>query len=198
MSIWHDVQDKLAALGFNPGPVDGVLGPRTADAMLAALWSLDLLRGKIVAAEPVVNAEALALIKEFEGFRAKAYQDPVGIWTIGYGTTDRAGVGIDPQPGMAITEAEAEDYLLKALQHFAEIIRPALIGRATPNQWGAMLSLAYNIGPDAFKRSSVLRFFNSLKFEEAADAFLLWNRGGGRVLPGLVRRREAERRLFLS
>jgi lysozyme len=198
MSIWHDVQDKLTALGFNPGPVDGKPGAMTGEAVAAALWSLELLRGRIVAAEPTVNAEALALIKQFEGFRAKAYLDPVGIWTIGYGTTGRAGVGIDPQPGMVISEAQAEGYLLKALQHFAEMIRPSLIGRPTPNQWGAMLSLAYNIGPEAFKRSSVLRFFNSLKFEEAADAFLLWNKAGGKALPGLVRRREAERRLFLS
>jgi lysozyme len=197
MSIWHDNQDKLAELGFNPGPVDGKPGAMTGEAVAAALWSLELLRAQL-AGESGINAAGLALVKEFEGFRADAYRDPVGIWTIGYGTTARAGVGVDPQPGMRIIEREAEGYLLKALAKFAATIRPWLVGKPTPNQWAAMLSLAYNIGPDAFRRSSVLRHFNAGDMPAAAEAFLLWNRAGGAILPGLVRRREAERQLFLQ
>ena len=165
---------------------DAVWGPATRAAFDAAIGE----------AEPVINAAGLALIKEFEGFRAAAYLDPVGIVTIGYGTTAAAGVGITPRLGMTISEAEASGYLLRALDTFAATIRPAVIGKPTPNQWAAMLSLAYNIGPEAFRRSSVLRLFNAGDTAGAADAFRLWNKAGGRVLPGLVRRREAERALF--
>ena len=145
-----------------------------------------------------INDAALDLIKEFEGFRAHAYVDPVGIVTIGYGTTGRAGVGIDPKLGDTITEEQAEGYLMRALEKFAAHIAPAMKREPTENQYGAMLSLAYNIGPGAFVKSSVLRRFNAGDIAGAAEAFLMWNKAGGKVLKGLVRRREAERALFLT
>jgi GH24 family phage-related lysozyme (muramidase) len=145
-----------------------------------------------------INAEALALIKRWEGFRADAYQDAVGVWTIGYGTTARAGVGIDPKPGMRITEAQATGYLLKAIDKFATAIKPGMKRTPTSNQYGAMLSLAYNIGPTAFLGSTVLRRFNSGDLANAANAFLMWNKAGGRILQGLVNRRHDERALFLK
>jgi lysozyme len=145
-----------------------------------------------------VNAAAIALIKEFEGFRADAYKDPVGIWTIGYGTTANAGVGISPKAGMKITEAEATEYLWRAVDKFAANVEAALTRNATENEFGAMVSLAYNIGPGAFKRSTVLREFNAGNKQAAADAFRMWNKAGGAVLRGLTRRREAERKLFLT
>ena len=146
----------------------------------------------------MINKAALDLIKEFEGFRAEAYRDPVGIWTIGYGTTAMAGVGIDPKPGMRISEADATEYLMRAVEKFAAQIRPKITARINDNEFGAFVSLAYNIGPKNFARSSALRKFNAGDREGAADAMLLWNKAGGRVLPGLVRRRQAERALFLS
>jgi len=146
----------------------------------------------------MIDPRAIGLIKEFEGFRATAYLDAVGVPTIGYGTTAAAGVGITPKLGMTISEAEAEMYLTRAVEKFAARIRPALIREPTPAQFGAMVSLAYNIGPGAFKGSSVLRLFNAGDPAGAADAFRLWNKAGGRVLNGLVRRREAELALFLS
>lgn len=146
----------------------------------------------------MINKASLDLIKEFEGFRAKAYKDPVGIWTIGYGTTAMAGVGIVPAAGMVITEAQAEGYLMAAVNKFGAEIEPLLKRLATENQFGAMVSLAYNIGPAGFKRSSVLRRFNEGDDRLAGAAFLMWNKAGGRVLAGLVRRREAERVLFMS
>lgn len=145
-----------------------------------------------------VNQATIDLIKEFEGFRAKAYRDAVGVLTIGYGTTARAGVGINPKPGMEITEAEAEWYLQRTVQKFADQIRPAIIAPINENEFGAFVSLAYNIGPYAFKRSSALRHFNAGDKERAARSILLFNKAGGRVLKGLVRRREAERKLFLT
>jgi len=145
-----------------------------------------------------VNEEAIDLIKEFEGFRAQAYLDPVGVWTIGYGTTAAAGVGIDPRDGMVITEADAGKYLMRAVNKFAAQIKPHITREATDNQFGAMVSLAYNIGPGAFNGSTLLRRFNSGDTAGAENEFLRWNKAGGKVLAGLTRRREAERALFLA
>lgn len=145
-----------------------------------------------------INEAGLTLIKEFEGFRAETYKCSAGVLTIGYGTTAAAGVGIDPKPGMRITEPQATEYLAKTVDKFAAQIRPVLTREPNENQWAAMVSLAYNIGPGAFAKSSVARLFNAGDDEGAAAAFLLWNKAKGKVLKGLSRRREAERALFLS
>jgi len=145
-----------------------------------------------------INKTGLDLIKEFEGFRSEAYKDSAGVWTIGYGTTGRAGVGIVPRPGGTITQAEAEYYLEKAIGKFSEAIAPKITAPINENEFSAFVSLAYNIGPGAFVRSSALRHFNAGNKALAADAFLLWKMAGGKVLAGLVRRREAERKLFLT
>ena len=148
-----------------------------------------------------INKDALDLIKEFEGFRAKAYLDKIAnppLWTVGYGTTARAGVGIVPRSGMKISEAEATEYLQKAVDKFAAQIAPKITAPINSNEFGAFVSLAYNIGPGAFGKSSALRKFNAGDKRGAADAILLWNKAGGKVVKGLVRRREAERALFLT
>jgi len=148
-----------------------------------------------------VNRATLDLIKRFEGFRAEAYPDPAtggDPWTIGYGTTGRAGVGIDPKPGMKISEAQATEFLRRGVEKFAADIRPAITAPINENEFGAFVSLAYNIGPSAFKRSTALRKFNAGDKHGAADAILMWSKAGGKVLRGLVRRREAERELFLT
>ena len=144
----------------------------------------------------MINQATVDLVKRFEGLRLTAYQDSVGIWTIGYGTTAAAGVGIAPKAGMTITEAQAEAYLRAGLEKFAAQIRPMIKVPVTPNQFGACLSLAYNIGPGAFARSSVLRHLNAGNLERAKASFALWNKAGGKVLAGLVRRRAAEAALF--
>lgn len=144
-----------------------------------------------------VNNDALNLIKEFEGLRLEAYKCSAGVWTIGYGTTAAAGVGVDPKAGMTITEAEADWYLEKAIEKFASKIEGYITAPINENQFGAFVSLAYNIGPTAFKKSSALRHFNNGDLDKAASSILLWNKAGGKVLKGLVRRREAERSLFL-
>ncbi len=146
----------------------------------------------------IVNDAAIDLIKEFEGFEAKAYRDPVGIWTIGYGTTKAAGVVVDPKSGMEITQDDAERYLQLAVQKFAAQVEGMITVPVNENQFGALVSLAYNIGPGAFKGSTVLRKLNDGDYQGAADAFLMWNKAGGKVLAGLVRRRNAERELFLK
>lgn len=147
-----------------------------------------------------INRATVELVKRWEGFRDTAYLCPANVWTIGYGTTSRAGIGLDVRRGMKITEAEAEYYLEKGLQKFAEQIRPAITAPINENQFGAFLSLAYNIGPAAFKKSSALRHFNAGNADKAAEAMKLWNKatvdGKRIVLRGLVNRREDEVRLF--
>ena len=145
-----------------------------------------------------INDEGLKLIKEFEGLRLKAYQDSVGVWTIGYGTTSRAGVGVDVGPGLVITEKQAEVYLKMAIAKFARQIEPLFTREPTSNQFSAMLSLAYNIGPGAFRKSTCLKRFNAGDIEGAAEALTWFNKAGGKVLRGLVRRRESEKALFLK
>ena|SRR6266851_5728607 len=140
----------------------------------------------------LTNEAALELIKRNEGCSLRAYFDPVGVLTIGYGHT-----GKYVTPGQVITQEEAEDLLRLDLRHFEYGVDDAL-GDATDNQFGAMVSLAYNIGLGAFRRSTVLRDHNAGKFAEAAEAFLMWNKADGKVLPGLVRRRYEERALYLT
>lgn len=145
-----------------------------------------------------INQATIGLIKEFEGFEAKAYKCPAGVWTIGYGTTAAAGVGIVPEAGMVIGKTEAEVYLHAALDKFSNQIASAIKAPINENEFGAFVSLAYNIGAGAFKKSSALRHFNAGDKDKAADALMLWNKAGGKVLAGLVRRRTAERTLFLT
>ncbi len=146
----------------------------------------------------IVNKAAIDLIKEFEGFEPKAYRDHVGIWTIGYGTTKAAGVGIDPKDGMSITQDDAERYLQLAVQKFAAQIEDMIDVPVNDNQFGALVSLAYNIGPGSLAKSTVMKRLNAGDYQGAADAFAMWNKAGGKVLAGLTRRRAAERDLFLK
>lgn len=144
----------------------------------------------------IINQEALDLIKRFEGLRLTAYQDSVGVWTIGYGTTARAGIGVFPKAGMTCTEAEAEAWLRAVVDKFARQVGAMITRPVTDNQFGAMVSLAYNIGPGNFSTSSVLKKTNAGDFAGAAASFALWNKAGGKVLKGLVTRRAAEAALY--
>ena len=143
------------------------------------------------------NEDGLNLIKIYEGLRLKAYKDPVGILTIGYGHTSAAG---EPKvtEGMTITKEQAEAILRRDLQKYEKAVDDAITADLTENQFAACVSLCYNIGPGAFAKSSVARFINAGRFADAADAFALWNRAGGKILPGLVKRRAAEAALFVK
>jgi lysozyme len=139
-----------------------------------------------------ISQEGIDLIKEFEGCSLKAYRCPAGILTIGYGHT-----GKHVTQGMVITQFEAENLLKSDLVRFEEAVTRSA-GPAYQNQFDAMVSLAYNIGTAAFAKSSVARLHSHGQYTGAASAFLLWNKAGGMVLAGLVRRRKAERNLYLG
>lgn len=141
------------------------------------------------------NQAGVNLIKEFEGFRAKAYKCPAGVWTIFYGHTSAAGAP-EVRPGMTGTAAEGEKVLRRDLVKYENAVSSAIKVPLTSNQFSACVSLCYNIGPGNFAKSSVARFCNKKQFKQASDAFALWNKAGGKVLPGLVRRRAAESALF--
>jgi lysozyme len=145
-----------------------------------------------------VNKATLDLIREFEGLRLTAYQDIVGIWTIGYGITAAADVGIVPAKGLTITQERADELLRLAVEKFAAKVDELITVKVNQNERGACLSLSYNIGLGAFSKSTVLRELNAGRRSEAAAAFQMWNKAGGAVVKGLVRRREAERQLFLT
>lgn len=145
-----------------------------------------------------INDSTLNLVKEFEGLELAAYRDPVGVLTIGYGYTNRAGFGPGVKSGDVWTEETADEMLAEGLERFGARIKPLFKRTPTDNQFGAMVSLAYNIGTGAFSKSTCLRRFNAGDLEGAAEALQWFNKAGGRVLRGLTRRRTAEAELFLS
>lgn len=141
-----------------------------------------------------VNQAGIDLIRRFEGCRLEAYPDPAtggDPWTIGYGAT---GPGIEP--GVVWTQEEADARLAEDVQRFADAVERALTVDVSDNEFAAMVSLAFNIGAAAFRKSTLLRLVNDGHFEAAAQQFERWNRAGGRVMAGLTRRRQAERALF--
>jgi lysozyme len=139
------------------------------------------------------NESGLALIRQFEGCRLKAYKCPAGVWTIGYGWTH----GVKPTDQW--TQAQAEEMLVKGLDQYENAVQSAIGAHATTsNQFSALVSICYNIGAGNFVKSSMLRHHKAGDYQKAADAFLLWNKAGGKVLNGLIKRRQAERALYLE
>ncbi len=143
-----------------------------------------------------INAAGLAIIKTGESCRLVAYRDPAGIPTIGWGHTPAA-------MGHSITQAQADALLMRDVSHASAAVNAVTNdATTTDNQFSAMVSLAFNIGVGAFKGSSVLRLHRAMKYQGAADAFLMWSRAhvDGKLvtLAGLARRREQERELYLK
>ncbi|MEO0456866.1 MAG: lysozyme [Cyanobacteria bacterium P01_A01_bin.114] len=138
------------------------------------------------------NANGLRLIKSFEGLRLEAYQDAVGVWTIGYGTTRNV------TPGMKISRDQAEGFLKNDLERFEKAVNEAITVPINDNQFSALVAFTYNVGAGALRSSTLRKKLNQGNTLGAADEFLRWNKAGGRVLAGLTRRRKAERALFLG
>ena len=138
------------------------------------------------------SPKGIALIKEFEGLRLKAYLCPGGVWTIGYGHTT------DVKPGMVISEAQAEEYLKADLSAFEWYLNG--LGLAlNQNQFDALVSFIYNVGTGNFSSSTLLRKIRvNPQDNSIMDEFLRWVYSKGRVLPGLQRRRLAEMKLYFS
>lgn len=138
------------------------------------------------------SAKGIKLITDFEGFRANAYQDVVGVWTIGYGFTE--GV----KQGDKITRAEADARLRKELVGCEMGVEAACRVQPNQNQFDALVCFAFNVGVKGMTKSSVIKAHNREDYQAAARAFGLWNKAGGKVWPGLTRRRAAEAALYLE
>jgi len=144
-----------------------------------------------------LNENGLALLRAFEGFRAQSYRDVAGVWTIGYGHTGRAGPPeVTPQSRM--TEPEARALMKRQAEAFAKAVRSMLTRELTDDQFSALVSFAFNVGETNFRRSSVLKAVNAGDDAAVARRLGLWVKSGGKVWPGLVRRRAAEAALYIS
>lgn len=144
-----------------------------------------------------ISKTGLALIKKFEGCRLKAYQDAVGVWTIGYGTTnsDKSITGVIIKKGLVITQEVADEWLEKSInKKYGPLVNKYDDKYDwNQNEFDALVSFAYNIGSidqltDKGKRSKNV----------ISEKILLYNKAGGNVLQGLVNRRKAERELFIK
>lgn len=137
------------------------------------------------------------LIKEFEGLELTAYLCPSKVWTIGYGSTFYED-GKPVKQGDKITKERAEKLLPNIVTKFAQAVSNSLKNTVTQNQFDAMVSLCFNIGIGNFRASTLLKMVNKGDYAGAADEFTKWNKAKGKVLAGLVRRREAEQALFIK
>lgn len=143
------------------------------------------------------SENGINLIKQFEGCRLTAYQDSVGVWTIGYGWTQP----VDGKPvakGMVITQQKANQLLTEGVAQYEKGVTNLVAVSLNQNQVDALVDFAYNLGVNALKGSTLLKKLNAGDYAGVANEFTKWNKAGGKVMNGLTRRREAERALFLS
>jgi lysozyme len=154
--------------------------------------------------------KGIALIKLFEGCKLRPYRCPAALWTVGFGTVlymdqirlkmpERMAYPLRPEHNRAFSPEEIDAFLREELSQTERGVArlcPATTGNQS--QFDALVSFAYNCGVGALQRSSIRLAYNRGEVETAAEGFLKYTRGGGRVLPGLVRRRGAERALFLA
>lgn len=139
------------------------------------------------------------LIKKYEDLRLNSYRDPgTGNqpFTVGYGTTRINGKPV--QLGLTITEAQAEAYFKKDLVYFENEVKKYIRVDLTQSEFDALVSFTYNVGAGSLQSSTLRKKLNSKDYLAAADQFLAWNKAGGKVLNGLVKRRAKEKELFLT
>ena len=130
------------------------------------------------------------LLKKFEGCKLKAYRCPANVCTIGYGHTSAAGAP-EVTDGMTITQSRAEEILKVDILKYERAVEDLVKVELTQNQFDVLVDFAYNAGVGALKSSTLLRKVNAGKFDDVPAELMKWTKGGGKVLPGLVRRRQA-------
>ncbi|OUI81684.1 hypothetical protein HK22_02180 [Gluconobacter sp. DsW_056] len=152
-----------------------------------------------------MSNDGLTLIQRFEGLSLKAYKDIAGILTIGYGHT-----GSDVKPGMVISPQQAHELLARDASFASAIVRANVTRELSQGEFDALTSFVFNIGPgrpgvrDGFvwlkngEHSTLLKLVNFGLPKQAADEILAWNKSNGKSVLGLTRRRQAERKLFLT
>jgi len=137
-----------------------------------------------------ISKEGLSLIKKFEGCELEAYLCPAGVWTIGYGHTK------DVKEGDKINRDEADYLLQEEMIEYESYINDFVEVPLEQNQFDALCSWVYNLGPTNLKNSTMLRVLNEEKYTDVPQEIKHWNKAGGEVLDGLIKRREAEAKMF--
>lgn len=137
-----------------------------------------------------ISKEGLSLIKKFEGCELEAYLCPAGVWTIGYGHTK------DVKEGDKINKEEADYLLQEEMIEYESYINDFVEVPLNQNQFDALCSWVYNLGPTNLKNSTMLRVLNEEKYADVPQEIKRWNKAGGEVLDGLIKRREAEAKMF--
>jgi lysozyme len=154
------------------------------------------------------SGRGISLIKQFEGCHLRPYLCPANLWTVGYGhviypaqasAPDRRSYPLDPVHNCTWTQEEVDSLLAADLSRFEQGISRMFAGVADHQaHFDALVCWSFNVGLGAAQSSTLRMKYNRGEYDAAADEFLKWNKSAGRVLPGLIRRREAERALFLS
>lgn len=146
-----------------------------------------------------LGSKGLELIKSFEGFYSKPYLDPIGIPTIGYGATyypNKKKVTMKDKP---LTEKEASDLLKEMMVTYENDVKRLVKRELNQNQFDALVSFTYNLGSANLCKSTLLKKINANPYDKTIkDEFLKWNKAGGKVLNGLIRRRNAEAELYFK
>lgn len=132
------------------------------------------------------------LTEQFEGCKLAAYQDQVGVWTIGYGHT------LNVHPGDVCTQVQAEMWLEQDVAWAVQAVSSHVTSQITQGEFDALVDFTFNLGASNFNHSTLLRLVNAGDFEHAANEFEKWSHAGGKVVAGLLRRRLAEKAEFQS
>ena len=168
-----------------------------ADKLIATAYDDVTAMLGIATDEMHVSSSGIDLICNFEGKRLVAYDDGVGVWTIGFGTTIYPN-GIKVKKGDVCTDAQAKVYMAHDLKKFELAVNNAVNVSLNQNQFDTLVSLAYNIGTNAFKNSTLVKKLNAGDYRGAANQFDVWINAGGKRMQGLVNRRAKEKALFLK
>lgn len=139
-----------------------------------------------------LSAAALVGLASHEGYVGQAYQDIVGVWTIGFGTTENV------KPGQTIDPVQALQRTLTDARKFEGALKECVHVPLHQHEYDAYISLAYNIGSGAFCKSTLVRKLNAGDYVGACKEILRWNQAGGRVVRGLAIRRESEYRTCIG
>jgi len=137
-----------------------------------------------------ISQEGIALIKKFEGCELEAYKCAAGVWTIGYGSTK--GV----KEGDTISQEDADNLLLEEMHEYEGYINDMVTVDLKQNEFDALVSWVFNLGPSNLSSSTLLSRLNNKVWDDVPNQIKRWNKAGGQVKQGLVRRREAEALLF--